>query len=151
MVKMSRVSLLFLLGTLGIYVMPWSLALTFYLEKAPSFSCVPIFRPTVSLLWLDWEYWEVFFLLCLMEASPAMLCPVLSSSVQEKIEHTREKGHKGLVLAELMLGFQIECPIAAVPKTESANPEQHKLLENLVWGIITWANAKKFVALGVEV
>lgn len=36
-----------------------------------------------------------------------MLCAVLSSSVQEKNGHTGEKGHKGLVMVELMLGAVI--------------------------------------------
>lgn len=34
------------------------------------------------------------------------------------------KGTKGLCWWNIQ--FQIECPIAAVPKTESANPEQQK-------------------------
>lgn len=67
----------------------------------------PVFRLAVSLFSLDWEYWEVFFLLCSGEASPGILCPVLSSSVQEKNGHIGEEGYRGLVLVELMPGTVI--------------------------------------------
>lgn len=110
-VKVPRAPLVFLLGTLFlsatcIYVMSQSLAWTFYLEKAASPSCIPSVQANcVSLLWLDWENRELIFPLysALVDVSPGVLCLVLDSSVQEKHGHTGEKGHKELVLVELML------------------------------------------------
>jgi len=54
---------------------------------------------------MDWENWEVIFPFCsaLVEASSGVLCPVLGSSVPEEQGHTGEKGHKGLVLVDLVL------------------------------------------------
>lgn len=78
------------------------------MEKATSLSCVPSLQAScVSLFWLDWEYWEVFVLCCSGEASPGMLCPVLSSSVQEENRHIGKEGYGGLVLVELMPGTVI--------------------------------------------